>query len=639
MNRVLTTPPAVGEGLIRIDFASARELVPALRRIMADFPGRFAEGEQGVRLAFRRVASPPGEEGFVLETDGHACAIGYTSIPSALRGLAAVMGGLLADRPGGMIREFSPFGSRGVMIDTSRNGVPRIATLEYLIRRCALMGLNTLYLYCEDTIPVPGVDFHGYFRGGYTPGELRTLDAYAEIFGMEIVPCIQVLGHMEQVLQWPAFWPLRDTPRVLLADEPATYSYLEKLIVSASEPFRTRRIHIGMDEAHGVGSGAYRQRNGPGRPFDILVSHLDRVASLCARHGLQPMIWSDMFFRLTSRTNGYYDPGSEITAAMARHIPDGVRLVYWDYYHCEEHFYDEWIRRHRLLEQSPVFATGVWTWNRFWAELPHTFATMAPGLASARRNGISEVFATLWGDDGMECDLYSALPGLEFFAGECFGTARGDYAVRFAGSCDADWTSWCAASHLDHFAESHDGEAGNPSKLLLWHDPLLGFLEAHLPGDLEKRYATLESEALAAAELPGANGRLRHPALLAGALRLKAGLHCALRQAYQTGDFATLRDIGRRVIPELLAALARLHESHRRLWHELYQPFGWDVIDRRYGGLRARVETLAEKLSRHLEAGVPIPELALTPLPVAGPAQWTDVIISHARAASPSAIS
>src|SRR5690606_19468234 len=116
---------------------------------------------------------------------------------------------------------------------------------------------------------------------------------------------------------------------------------------------------------------------------------------------------------------------------------------------------------------------------RFWAHLPHTFATIKAGMTAAREAGLTEVFATLWADDGAECDLLSALPGLEFLAAECFGTPSEDQPVRFQGSVQANWQAWCAASALDHLpkADLYSGEAGSLAKLLLWHDPLLGFLE------------------------------------------------------------------------------------------------------------------------------------------------------------------
>jgi hexosaminidase len=85
-----------------------------------------------------------------------------------------------------MAREFSEsarFDLRGVMVDVSRNGVLRPETMKALMRRCALMGINTFIAYAEDTYEVPGEPFFGYLRGRYTQKELGELDAYAERTG------------------------------------------------------------------------------------------------------------------------------------------------------------------------------------------------------------------------------------------------------------------------------------------------------------------------------------------------------------------------------------------------------------------------------------------------------------------------
>ena len=83
------------------------------------------------------------------------------------------------------------------------------------------------------------------------------------------------------------------------------------MIASVSAPLRSKRIHIGMDEAHGVSEGRYRQlfgykdstkvvstnflRSSAPRSYDVLqfVEHLRKVNDICQSKGLQPMIWSD----------------------------------------------------------------------------------------------------------------------------------------------------------------------------------------------------------------------------------------------------------------------------------------------------------------------------------------------------------
>jgi hypothetical protein len=54
---------------------------------------------------------------------------------------------------------------------------------------------------------VAGQPLLGHGRGRYTPAELRAIDAAAADWGLEVVACIQTLGHLEQLLQVRALLP------------------------------------------------------------------------------------------------------------------------------------------------------------------------------------------------------------------------------------------------------------------------------------------------------------------------------------------------------------------------------------------------------------------------------------------------
>ena len=139
----------------------------------------------------------------------------------------------------------------------SRNGVMTVSACKRYMDYSAALGLNTIVLYTEDTYTVPEYPYMGYLRGRYTPEELRELDAYAAELGIELVPCIQTLAHLGQFLQWKPNESLKDQPTCLLADEPDTYAFIEAEIRAIRACVSGSRLHIGMDEAHGVGLGAY----------------------------------------------------------------------------------------------------------------------------------------------------------------------------------------------------------------------------------------------------------------------------------------------------------------------------------------------------------------------------------------------
>ncbi len=619
-----------------------------LDEVVRTFPHRFAGSADARPVRFQRIPPPSGGTdthplAFRVETSG-AILIEYIRPAEAFRALGILMGRIESGLPFVNHEERCAFDSLGVMLDVSRNGVLRPESVRKLIRHLALMGVNQLMLYTEDTYEIPGEPLFGYFRGGYTQAELSAIDAYAALFGIDVIPCIQTLGHLEQVLQWPPYQKMQDTAGVIMAGDEAADAFVEKMIAAASAPFRSRRIHIGMDEAHGIGSGHYRLRNGLRPPFEILTEHLQRTTVTCRRLGLQPMIWSDMFFRLGSKTNNYYDRASVISPEVAARVPADVDLVYWDYYHTDRAFYDEWIARHRAMGKEPVFAGGIWTWNRWWAQLPHSFATLRAGMTSARDNGLKEAFVTMWGDDGMECDVFSALPGIQFFAELAYGSADAadlNLPANLRGSSDASSSAWISASDLDLVPDQGDSsfEHANAGKWLLWHDPLLGFFDQHIPASFQKHYAHLTARCAEWTTAGSEDSRLDLVAQVATVLALKTGLHHTLRPAYQSGDRATLRHILDDTVPALLREVAALRDLHDTRWHEIYRPFGWEVLEHRYAGLLARLGTLARKLRLHLDdADQRIGELDRPTERVWTRSSLFSVTLSHHQAVTPSRI-
>lgn len=277
--------------------------------------------------------------------------------------------GLLVEEMGNRssfeILEEPQFTMNGTMIDVSRNGVLKVESIKEFLRKMALMGLNMMMLYTEDTYTIESRPYFGYMRGRYSFDELKDCDDYADIFGIEMIPCIQTLGHLEQVLKWEAASELRDTGSILLADSETTYAFVEEMIKAASAPFRSNRIHIGMDEAHELGLGNYLHLNGFKRRFDIMTEHLNRVMEITRKLGLKPMIWSDMYFRLASKDGSYYDLDAVIPDDVIKNTPKDVQLVYWDYYFDTEEHYAEFIRRHRRFEAKTIFAGGLFTWVGF----------------------------------------------------------------------------------------------------------------------------------------------------------------------------------------------------------------------------------------------------------------------------------
>ena len=114
----------------------------------------------------------------------------------------------------------------GVMLDFSRNAVMKPEKLKEYASLLRNMGYNMLMPYTEDTFEVPEEPYFGYLRGGYTQEELKDISEYCHSIGMELIPAIQTLAHLETIFRWGAYAPVHDMGPVLLAEEEKTYDLI-----------------------------------------------------------------------------------------------------------------------------------------------------------------------------------------------------------------------------------------------------------------------------------------------------------------------------------------------------------------------------------------------------------------------------
>lgn len=525
------------------------------------------------------------------------------------RALGLLIEGIMGKQAFNIIEE-PQFTLNGPMIDASRNAVPTVNSIKNILRRMSIMGLNCMMLYTEDTYTIEDEPYFGYMRGRYSFAELKECDNYANALGIEMIPCIQTLGHLEQFLKWDPVSYLRDTGRELLVDSEKTYDFLKKAIKSASAPFRSKRIHIGMDEAHGLGLGRYLELFGYNNRFKLMTGHLKRVSEIVGELGLKPMMWSDMYFRLGSKTGNYYDLDAVIPDYVLKEIPENVQQVYWDYYHDTEEFYTDFLRMHRKLGSEPIFAGCIWAMTGICLNYEITLRNTNAALKACKEEGIKEVFATIWGDNGGECNLFSTLLGLQLYAehgyAKEFDIDKLKKRVKFCTGIDFD--SFYDLERMDEipYAGKTCYDPSNPSKYLLWQDILMGLFDRHIEDvDMDGHYAELEkvfhNHVQENEESKFIFGVIEK---LCSVLKLKSNLGIKLKKAYEVKDLVSLKIIKNEVIPELLNNIKALRAEHREQWLKTYKPFGWEVTDIRYGGLIARADTTIKRLNDYLDGSI-----------------------------------
>lgn len=515
------------------------------------------------------------------------------------------------------IEQTPHFDFNGSMLDMSRNAVMRPDMVKQMIRYMAVMGLNGLMLYTEDTYEVPSRPYFGYMRGRYTSDELKSIDDYAALFGIEVVPCIQTLAHLEQALKWTYANDIKDQQDILLIGEPKTYEFIEDMIAAASAPFRSKRIHIGMDEAFSVGLGRYLAKNGYHERFDIMQEHMTKVLEITKKHGLKPMIWSDMIFHfLANDKDGFHYPlDVNFAPDKLNMLPKEMQYVYWCYGTREQDKYERIMAKHKELGSTPLFAGGIHCWGSMSPNYGKTWMISQPALLACKAQGVREVIATAWGDNGQETSLLTILPGLQLFAEHGYSDTVNDDMLR---------TRFAACTGLDLFNEIIDlkymdetpgVEAGNhwmanPSKYLLYQDVLLGLMDKHLEGDAEqelpKHYLSLEQKWRDCKEKSSGAFHLLFAFYekLSNVVALKGMMGLRITRLYQNGHQEELREIAIHQLPEIQKRVDELRRTHRRLWMTTNKAPGWEVLDIRYGGILSRLSTASDRLLDYVDGNL-----------------------------------
>ena len=515
------------------------------------------------------------------------------------------------------IVENARFDTNGLMLDCSRNAVINMHTLKQIVRMLALMGMNNLLLYMEDTYEIDSEPFFGYMRGRYSKTELNEIDEYASSFGIEVIPCIQTLSHLGVMLKWPCYAEIKDYGEILLIDSDETYDLIEKMIATCKDRFSTNKIHIGMDEADMVGRGKYYDIHGDTNKFDLMCRHLEKVTEICRKYELEPMIWSDMFFSLAN--NGNYRGRNPLPENIKQRIPKDVKLVYWEYLKEEYEQYDWLIKNHKEVSNT-VFAGGAWKWMSFLPSITPSIRRTKTALNACAENGIREVFTTAWGDDGCDASIFSILPVIQVQAELCFNDSFDDEYLqrRFKTCTGGKLEDFNILDMPDLPKELNDGLL-NPNKYLLYQDVLLGIFDCHMPDGISAKYSKLKEKAFDYSKNNKFSYIFETAGCLFSVLELKSELGKRLRKSYKERNMADISDITLYVLPELIQRVQAFRKALEKQWMTENKTFGVEVQIQRLGGLEIRLLSIKDRLRVFLRGETDIiAELEETPLPFLG---------------------
>ncbi len=458
-------------------------------------------------------------------------------------------------------------------------------------------------LYTEDTYEVVGQPYFGHMRGRYTKAEIKEIDEYALCFGIELMPCIQVLAHLNSIFRWPYYQDVNDCNDILLVGEEKTYSLIENMLESVSNMFTSRNIHIGMDEAWMLGFGKYYQNNGFENKLDIFTQHMKRVIRICEKFDFKVYIWSDMIFQAEFGSN--YESKEKFSDDAFKKLPKNINFVYWDYFHDNVEHYENMIEKHLELDRNIIFAGGAWKWVGFAPYNKWSFKTSKPALEACIKKGIKEVMVTLWGDNGGECAAFSMLPSLALYAETCYnGNTSNEIIDRRLKTCsNCNFDNFLTLDIMNElYIDKENVKLNNSSKYLLYNDVLNGLFDKHVISSKFSGYYKEYKSIIRKAGRQNSEWKYIFETLeaLCDVLQIKCDLGIRLKEAYDSKNIEILIKIRDKEINILLKRINRFYEKFKIQWYVENKVAGFDVQEIRIGGLIMRLKSLKQTLNDYL---------------------------------------
>lgn len=496
------------------------------------------------------------------------------------------------------------FKTFGTMLDCSRNAVMTAESVKRWVDLTAKLGCNTLHLYMEDTYEVDGQPYFGHLRGRYSKAELKQIDAYAAAHGMQVIPCIQTLAHVNALFHWPVYREIHDAADILLTGDERTYALVDGMFRTLRECLRTNIVNIGMDEADLLGLGKYLTLHGYRDRFSILMEHLRSVSEMAKKYGFELLMWGDMFFRLAGGdyfTNFNQNPElGEIPEEVRQLVPENIHLVYWDYFSRDRQSYERNIDAHNAIKSGSWFAGGLWTWAGFAPHNTFSIATMREAMKACHAKGVENVVMTMWGDNGAECSKFAVLPAL-FTVSQMaqdiddVETIHANFEREF-GIPFEDFRA------LDLIGTQNDSAEAiyNPEKYLLYCDPFMGQFDNRVKSGDAAGYADCAARLAVYADHAEYGYLFRSLRALCAFLSVKADLGIRTRAAYLSGD----KKAAKALSTDYDAALERLdafYAAYEQQWMHENKPQGFDVVDLRIGGQRQRLLHCRDRLLAYAE--------------------------------------
>ncbi len=211
-------------------------------------------------------------------------------------------------------------GRRGVHLDL-KGLPPTFGRLMKLLEIIKAVGFNCVLAEWEDSWPWE-VDERFRSETAYSVEEVKEFHRRAKELGIEVIPLVQSLGHMETPLRLADYRGLREVAERCDVINPLAAGARELVGKMVDDVLRysgdVKHFHLGGDEAWTFGAHpetkAFIEKHGKGA---LYLHHVEPLLDALNGHGIRPILWHDMMH--------------EWEDAALKRIAGKADLMFWSY--------------------------------------------------------------------------------------------------------------------------------------------------------------------------------------------------------------------------------------------------------------------------------------------------------------------
>jgi hypothetical protein len=352
-----------------------------------------SEHDSSKKTAENQIAPKYRREGYLITANETAFELIAWTMRGAYYGIRTITQMLTTSKkartpmvmfPACKIIDYPLYAMRGLVDDISRGQRPTLENFKKFIRFLSCTKQNALVLYIEDIYKWESHPRIGQGRGPLTKADIKELEAYAKDWFVNIIPGVEMLGHMDNILSDPFYREYAEFPgaQCLNVSNPKTKVFVDELLREIVPVFESPVFAPICDESFDFGKGASRQyvkERGFARAMaDWYLFLIETIK----KYGKQAVLFA-------------HDIIAKHDEALQAIRGKDTLIYYWNYSNRKKYpAISKIVKKGFAVAGGP----GVFDWSRHFPYFDYAEVNMIEMGKDGLQRGLIGLVTTKWGD-------------------------------------------------------------------------------------------------------------------------------------------------------------------------------------------------------------------------------------------------